>query len=117
MRPRPSAPIVTDVKPPTLPAVSIADTVAAVHATSEKGANCFILPAQTRKGLGKRFLDRVIEDAKRKGVATLLANMSSLNEQSLNFHRNNGFDVCGRFECIGRKFGNDFDVMCLRRFI
>jgi len=77
----------------------------------------FILPAHQGKGLGKRMLDILIDDGRKLGVATVLANISSLNEQSLNFHRKQGFNECGRFRLIGNKFGRDFDVIWMQKFL
>jgi L-amino acid N-acyltransferase YncA len=77
----------------------------------------FILPGHQGKGLGKRMLDTLVDDARRLGVDTILANISSLNEQSLKFHSKNGFIECGRFVRIGSKFGRDFDVVWMQRFL
>ncbi len=77
----------------------------------------FILPGHTRKGLGGKMLEMMITDARKIGIDILLANVSSLNEQSLGFHRKHGFKECGRFERIGRKSGREFDVVWLQRFI
>lgn len=69
----------------------------------------FILPEFTHKGLGKMFLDRLIYDARELGLENILASVSSLNEQSLDFHRKYGFTECGRFKEIGIKWGQKFD--------
>lgn len=75
------------------------------------GLTYFILPQHTRKGLGKTILGRLTEQARGMGIDRLLANISSLNQESLQFHRKFGFQECGRFSGIGRKFGKDFDVI------
>jgi len=77
----------------------------------------FILPEHERRGLGARFMEIVSEDARAAGVETLLANISSLNEVSLNFHLKHGFKECGRFVRIGQKFGRDFDVIWMQKFL
>ncbi|MBD3217366.1 MAG: GNAT family N-acetyltransferase [candidate division Zixibacteria bacterium] len=51
----------------------------------------FILPDFTDKGLGKRFPDRLTADARNIGVKVLIANISSLNQQSISFHEKYGF--------------------------
>jgi L-amino acid N-acyltransferase YncA len=48
-------------------------------------------------------------------ITTLLANICSLNKQSLKFHRKNGFKRCGTFRKIGTKFGKDFDVVWMQK--
>jgi phosphinothricin acetyltransferase len=77
----------------------------------------FILPQHGRRGLGAKFMDTIIADARAAGVETLLANISSLNEVSLNFHLKHGFKECGRFLRIGQKFGRDFDVIWMQKFL
>ena len=71
----------------------------------------FLGPDHTRQGLGSLFLERLEAEARRLGVDTLLANVSSRNEASLRFHQARGFVECGRFREIGRKHGQDFDVV------
>ena len=77
----------------------------------------FILPEHTRLGLGSRLLSILIEDARKAGVDTLLAQISSINEPSLSFHTKSGFTECGRFRRVGRKNGRDFDVVWMQKFI
>ncbi len=77
----------------------------------------FILPEYIRKGLGKRLLDRLENEARALGVDTLLANISSHNQPSLDFHGRRGFRECGRFQRISRKFGQDVDIVWMQKFI
>lgn len=74
----------------------------------------FIRPEHTGKGIGTAILERFKPAAREQDIDTLLANISSRNERSLQFHRKNGFGVCGRFRRIGRKFGEDFDVVWMQ---
>lgn len=76
----------------------------------------FILPEHTRKGLGTKLLNVLEREAKKKGIRTLLANISSLNIQSIKFHRKNGFRRCGVLKKIGAKFGKDFDLVWMQKF-
>ncbi|MEW6660022.1 MAG: N-acetyltransferase family protein [Thermodesulfobacteriota bacterium] len=75
----------------------------------------FILPENTRKGLGTAMLDRFVRESGQMGIDSLLANISSRNEESIRFHLQNGFRECGRFMRVGRKFGEDFDVVWMQR--
>ncbi len=77
----------------------------------------FILPEYTRKGLGTMLLDALCQDAKKKNMRSLLANVSSKNQASLNFHLKNGFVECGRFKDVGTKFGEYFDIVWLQKFL
>jgi L-amino acid N-acyltransferase YncA len=74
----------------------------------------FILPEHTGKGIGTAVLRQFKPAAREKGIDTLLANISSQNEGSLRFHRKCDFEECGRFRGIGRKFGEDFDVVWMQ---
>lgn len=78
---------------------------------------CFISPDYTGKGLGTALLDRLVEDARARGIDTILASVSSANEGSINFHMKHDFVRCGTFARAGRKFGKDFDEIWLQRFI
>ena len=74
----------------------------------------FILPDHTGKGIGTKVLGQLVSAAKEQGIDTLLANISSRNDESLRFHRKSGFVECGRFRQIGKKFGEDFDVVWMQ---
>lgn len=71
----------------------------------------FIDEKHSGKGLGKIALEKLIDAASEKGITTILASVSSKNAHSLSFHQKNGFNECGRFKQIGRKFGEAFDVV------
>lgn len=77
----------------------------------------FIDADHVGKGLGKRLLDRMALDSKKIGVESLIASISSRNPVSLQFHRKHGFKECGRFELVGRKFGKNFDLIYMQKFI
>jgi L-amino acid N-acyltransferase YncA len=75
----------------------------------------FILPEHTRKGLGVLILEYFISEAKKMGISIFLASISSLNDQSIQFHLKQGFIECGRFKGIGRKHGQTFDVVWMQK--
>jgi L-amino acid N-acyltransferase YncA len=76
---------------------------------------CFIKPGFTGKGIGKQMLEYLIGQGREKGITSILADISSLNLQSINFHRKNGFVECGRFEDVGIKNGKIFDIVYMQR--
>lgn len=76
---------------------------------------CFIHPEYTGRGIGKRVLEYLEREGGRKGVRTLLASISSLNEGSIRFHRKNGFVKSGRFKGIGTKKGRPFDMVWMQK--
>jgi L-amino acid N-acyltransferase YncA len=77
----------------------------------------FIAPEYTGKGIGKAMLDCLLDAARKKGITSILASISSQNPGSLAFHRKNKFAECGRFVGIGKKGGRDFDVIWMQRII
>ncbi len=78
---------------------------------------CFIAPQHVGKGMGKAMQDRLLHEAKEKGITSILAGISSLNSASIAFHKKRGFQECGRFQKIGRKWGQDFDVVWMQKMI
>lgn len=77
----------------------------------------FIHPEHIRRGFGKLLLDRLIDGARKMGVDSIVASISSLNEGSLRFHAKHGFKECGRLIKAGEKKGNDFDVVYMQMFL
>ncbi len=75
----------------------------------------FVKPGFTRKGIGRGMLEYLIDQGRKKGITSILADISSLNMQSVNFHRKNGFVECGRLEGVGIKNGKIFDVVYMQR--
>ena len=77
----------------------------------------FLLPEFTRQGIGKMIMEYFVQEAKKIHIDALLADISSLNEQSIKFHEKMGFSHCGCFQRIGRKFGRDFDVVWMQKLL
>ncbi|MBU1451032.1 MAG: GNAT family N-acetyltransferase [Proteobacteria bacterium] len=77
----------------------------------------FFLPQHAGQGLGSRLLEMLVAEARERGVDNLLANVSSLNEGSLRFHRRHGFVQVGRFPKVGRKWDQDFDLVWLQKVL
>ncbi|UCE25977.1 MAG: N-acetyltransferase [Candidatus Zixiibacteriota bacterium] len=75
----------------------------------------FILPEHTGRGIGTRMLYYLVDEAREHGISNILASISSLNDQSLQFHRRHGFIQCGRFEMIGEKHGYMFDMVWMQK--
>ena len=77
----------------------------------------FVRPEHTGKGIGGLMLEYLVEEAKKKGISSILASISSLNEGSVRFHRKHGFVECGRFRQVGRKKGKFFDVIWMQKML
>jgi phosphinothricin acetyltransferase len=77
----------------------------------------FIKPEYTGRGIGKRILDYLLDKARQKGITSVIASISSLNEGSIDFHKKNGFVECGRLKEIGKKRGKTFDVVYMQKIL
>lgn len=77
----------------------------------------FIHPDHTGKGLGKMLLDSLEKGAIEKGITNILADISSLNPNSIKFHQKNGFIECGRFRKVGKKKGREFDTVWMQKML
>jgi L-amino acid N-acyltransferase YncA len=78
-------------------------------------ATYFIHPAHRGKGLGTALLDHLEREAARQGIDSILAGISSLNPDSIAFHRSRGFVQCGRFVGVGTKNGREFDSVWMQK--
>ncbi|MBW1953866.1 MAG: N-acetyltransferase [Deltaproteobacteria bacterium] len=77
----------------------------------------FILPDHLRKGLGTRLLLMLTDEARKLGIDTVVATLSSLNSISFNFHKKHGFNEYCVLKRVGQKFGKDFDVIYMQKFL
>jgi L-amino acid N-acyltransferase YncA len=77
----------------------------------------FIYPDYTSIGLGSQLIEKLILDARKRSIVSVLASISSKNIQSLKFHKKHGFKICGKFHKIGLKFNQVFDVVWMQKFI
>lgn len=87
--------------------------IAAFSRTAE--ITCFIRPGFTGMGIGSEILAELESGARKLGIETILATVSSLNDRSVRFHEASGFRECGRLPGIGRKRGETFDVVLLQK--
>ncbi|MDD1651704.1 MAG: N-acetyltransferase family protein [Methanomicrobiales archaeon] len=75
----------------------------------------FLVPSHVRQGLGSRLMEALTGDARRLGIHTLVAQISSGNRGSISFHARQGFSECGRIPDAGCRFGEPFDLVLMRR--
>jgi phosphinothricin acetyltransferase len=78
---------------------------------------CFLRPDQTGRGIGSAVLGYLEAEGRKRGIACILASISSLNEGSIRFHRHHGFAECGRFRNVGSKRGVLFDTVWMQKEI
>ncbi|MEW6670934.1 MAG: N-acetyltransferase family protein [Thermodesulfobacteriota bacterium] len=77
----------------------------------------FIHPDHTGKGIGKKLLAFLEKKGREKRITTILASISSLNPNSIEFHKKNGFVECGCFRNVGRKNGRVFDIVWMQKML
>lgn len=77
----------------------------------------FILPGHTSRGLGAAMLAELERRARARGIDCILAAISGHNPGSQRFHLAHGFCECGRFRRVGRKHGQDFDVVWMQKLL
>jgi len=75
----------------------------------------FIAPEYVGQNIGGQFLDQIFADAKELGIKHIIAEISSENERSLQFHAKQGFTNCGALKNIGYKLGRHFDVVFMQK--
>ena len=75
----------------------------------------FIHSDHTGKGIGTKLLRLLEKEGMQKGITNILANISSLNLRSIDFHKKNGFIECGRFKNVGMKKGQLFDTVWMQK--
>lgn len=75
----------------------------------------FILTEYTGKGLGTRIINELISFGKKEGITNYLAQISSKNKQSINFHKKHGFVEVGKFNEVGIKFNQKFDIIWMQK--
>lgn len=62
------------------------------------------------KGVGKKLMERLIEECRKRGFKALIACITAENENSRTFHLRLGFKQVSMFENVGMKFGRELDV-------
>ena len=67
------------------------------------------------KGLGSKCLEKLEQDAIKMGIRNLIAEVSSENKESINFHKKHGFFIAGELKDIGEKFEHSFGVIYMQK--
>lgn len=67
-----------------------------------------------RQGIGSCLLTSLIETARRKGLRSILANISADQTPSIRLHEKFGFQKVAHLHQVGRKFNRLFDAVYLQ---
>lgn len=87
------------------------------HAWKERAAyrytletTVYLAPRHVGKGIGRRLMERLIEECRAGGYHALIACLTAGNEASRSLHEKLGFKKVSHFERVGLKFGRWLDV-------
>ena len=69
------------------------------------------------KGIGRKLNERIIEEALRLQMHTLIARIAEGSQESLHLHESLGFVPIGTMKEVGRKFGKLLDVHILQKML
>jgi phosphinothricin acetyltransferase len=70
----------------------------------------YVKQGHERKGIGAALLTRLIDEARRRSLHTMMAVITVPNERSVGLHEKLGFRKAGQFDEIGWKLGNWLNV-------
>ena len=76
---------------------------------------CFLKPGYTGQQIGGRIRAHLESEAKRRGISTILAGISSLNPGSLRYHEQAGFVRRGELVGVCRKRGEEFNLVWMQK--
>ena len=62
------------------------------------------------RGLGRRLMERLIEECRRGGARALIADITAGNQASERLHAGLGFERVSYFPKVGHKLGRELDV-------
>jgi L-amino acid N-acyltransferase len=77
----------------------------------------YMHPNHVGRGIGRRLLDRVLEDARAGGFHVIVAGACAEQTASVRLHESAGYERIGHFREVGRKFERWLDVIYLQRHL
>jgi phosphinothricin acetyltransferase len=77
----------------------------------------FISPEYTRHGLGNLLINELIGYGNKCNIDNFIAEISSENIPSINFHKKQGFQLCGTLNNVGFKNNNDLSIIYMQKYI
>lgn len=68
-------------------------------------------------GAGRSLIEALEREARKIGIKNLISIITEENQNSMNFHRKNGYYEKGHLEKVGFKFGKWLDVVIMQKKI
>ncbi len=69
------------------------------------------------QGIGKKLMEKIIEEGKKAGVHVILARITEGNKISTHLHEKFGFKHAGILKEVGFKFGKRLDVYLMEKIL
>jgi len=67
------------------------------------------------RGIGKKLMEKIIQEGKKAGLHVILARITEGNEKSVYLHKSVGFEHVGVLKEVGMKFGKQLDVYLMQK--
>lgn len=75
----------------------------------------YVKESERGKGIGKQLIKSIVKLGEELGHRTILARITSGNDNSVNLHRLVGFEHVGTMKQVGEKFGEVLDVHIMQK--
>jgi phosphinothricin acetyltransferase len=75
----------------------------------------YVDPLYQRRGVGRKLLGRLVEEAARSGCHTIVASVAADNRSGLRLHQSLGFEVVGTLRHAAYKFSRWMDITLVQR--
>lgn len=74
----------------------------------------YVRAGQRGKGLGRKLMQALIEQAKADGLHMMVAAVTAGNDASIKLHESLGFQITARMPQVGQKFGEWLELIFLQ---
>ncbi len=75
----------------------------------------YLHPSEKGRGVGKLLMLALIDNAKEQNIHTLIGGIDATNLNSIEFHKKLGFELVGRMNEVGFKFGKWLDLVWMQK--
>jgi phosphinothricin acetyltransferase len=74
-----------------------------------------LAPQAWGRGIGRRLMDALGDEARARGIHSLIGGVSAANAAGIDFHARIGFTEVGRLPEVGWKFGRWLDLVLMQK--
>lgn len=76
-----------------------------------------LAPRARGRGIGRALVAAVCDDARRRGIHSMIGGISAENAAGIAFHAAIGFAETARLPAVGQKFGRWLDLVLMQKFL